>query len=459
MPPPRAVRVGMVGEAEGAGAALERLKSLVADAPAWRMLDRGLAADVVARHCDVLVVGGDPAPMATTIEDAIGVGAAVLVVGGTVRLLTKRHWRVARQVVEGEAAWARLAGILEAMLAAPHLPASVRDLHAGSRLRRFALWRTYRWVMNLLGRSRGGGGMPGAPTGYWLDLHEAADGLAGDFADRYRSSYVIVTVLAALALIAAVMGDSHLTPEMPTSVVEIVALLAIAALVWLNLRLAWRPRLIAFRLLAELCRKQSALALVGRSLPASRIARMTAGGDLAWVGWCFAGYVRGAPWPAGPLEGGALAAARDAAAAILLRGQAAYHEGRIEASRMRERRLVWLGNAAFVLTVVCVAAKLALLEVGEDYAAPAGVAAALLPVIAAAFFGLRAYSEFELLVRQSERTLATIADSERNLQDIDVDAPMASAYVGDVLEATAGEMLSEVEGWMELSSVKAVEAG
>lgn len=163
-------------------------------------------------------------------------------------------------------------------------------------------------------------------------MQQAADRLANGYADRYRSSYTIVLALAALAL-----GENA---GFWIAVPEVLALLGIVVLVRLNLRLNWRERLILCRLLAELCRKQGALGLLGRSLPASRIARMTDEGRTGWVGWRFAAAVRAAPLPAGTLAG----SSRDAAAVVLLRGQHACHAARIEAGWQQERRLVRIGT-------------------------------------------------------------------------------------------------------------------
>jgi hypothetical protein len=234
---------------------------------------------------------------------------------------------------------------------------------------------------------------------------------------------------------------------------------AIIVLVQANERYEWRSRMIACRLMAELCRKQAALSFLARSLPVARIARMTQAGDLGWVGWRFAGAVRAAPLPTGTLAGDSLAHARDAAAALLLRGQRDYHGARAEAGRRRGARLVRVGALAFLGTVVCVAIKLGLLIADSEWAETVGLVAALLPALAAAPFGLRAYAELELLVQESERMVALLDATAASLDRTDPSRPLASQYIGDVLEDTANAMLAEVDGWIAISRVKAVEAG
>lgn len=294
----------------------------------------------------------------------------------------------------------------------------------------------------------------------WASLLTAADRLANGYADRYRSSYTLVLLLAALALVAAVLGLwLGEAGGLWTAVPEAACLLGIAALVWVNTRMGWRQRLIECRLLAELCRKQAALAFLARSLPAQRIARLTGDGELGWVGRRFAAAVRAAPLPAGTLAGAGLAAARDAAAAVLLHGQHEYHALRIEAGERREHRLVRLGNVAFAVTVACVLVKVVMLAADVHGAETVGLFAALLPAGAAALFGFRAYAELDLLVQHSQGILDTLAAAQRSLDRTDTARPLASQHIGDVLEEAASAMLADVAGWVQLSRVKAVEAG
>ncbi len=427
------------------------------------------AARTVIRNCDLLVALGDArsVPLEAHVRQALGLGVPVwwLAPGAPPRLLLERGWHVSPGLApEGDAAWDGLRAQLDAALRPPEGGGPLLD----AQLRNSPIWHAHRAALDRLWRppaseAQSGtaqGGRAPAPPAYWVPLQQAADRLANGYADRYRSSYTIVLGLAALALAAAVLGlalGEH--GGAWAAAPEALALLGIVVLVQLNTRLDWRGQLILCRLLAELCRKQGALGLLGRSLPASRIARTTREGGTGWVGWRFAAAARAAPPPAGVLAGASLGAARDAAAAVLLGGQRAYHAARIEAGERRERRLVQLGTGAFGLTVACVAAKLALLPWRPGVAEGFGLAAALLPAFAAALFGFRAYAELELMVEQSGRTLAVLDAAQRSLDRTDTARPLASQHVGDVLEDAALAMLADVEGWVQVSRVKAVEAG
>lgn len=421
------------------------------------------AARTIIRNCDLLAALGDArgTPLESHVRQALGLGVPVwwAAPGQPPRLLLERGWHLAPgPALDGDAAWAGLRATLQAVLRRPEAEGPPLD----ARLKDHPVWHAHRAALNLLWRPPAAEAVAAAAPlpPYWAPLQAAADRLANGYADRYRSSYTVVLGLAALALVAAVLGlalGEH--GGFWTAAPEVLALLGIVVLVQFNTRLDWRGRLILCRLLAELCRKQGALGLLGRSLPVARIARMTNDGEMGWVGWRFAAAVRAAPLPAGVLAGASLASARDAAAAVLLGGQHAYHAARIEAGERRELRLVQLGTGAFYLTAACVAVKVVLLALHSDAAENAGLAAALLPAFAAALFGFRAYAELELMVQQSERMLGVLDAAQRSLDRTDTGQPLASQHVGDVLEDAAAAMLADVEGWVQVSRVKAVEAG
>jgi len=465
---------GLCADAQAVGWTVHTVAGLVRDGlPADALVLDGDLADpapaqeaaarTIIRNSDVVVAVGDArsAPLEAHVRQALGLGVPVwwLAPGQPARLLLERGWHLAPgPAPEGDAAWDGLRAILQPALRRPEVDGPSMDMQLPDRL----VWHAHRAAMALLWRPHAA--RPAAPPpvlpAYWAPMQEAADRLAAGYADRYRSSYTVVLALAAVALAAAVLGlalGEH--GGFWTAVPEVLCLLGIIVIVHLNTRLDWRGRLILFRLLAELCRKQGALGLLARSLPVSRIARMADEGEVGWVGWRFAAAVRAAPPPAGVLAGASLDAAQDAAAAVLLQGQHAYHTARIEAGRQRERRLVRIGTVVFYVTVACVVVKVGLLARYPGAAEHVGLAAALLPAFAAALFGFRAYAELELMVQQSERMLGVLDLAGRSLDRTDTARPLASQHVGDVLEDAAMAMLADVEGWVQVSRVKAVEAG
>lgn len=425
----------------------------------------GDATTVIVRNVDVLVAASEPAgPLAEPVAAALLLGVPVLCLSPRpLRLLTDRFWMLIHSpALVGDPAFSALRDHLAALLTPPSgpVPAALRQFEAGMRLSDRAVWRTHRAALNLLARTpRHATREPAPALGWWSPAYATADALANAYADRYRSSYTVVLVLAALALIVAVLGlrTAH---HWPVAITEALCLAGIVALVRANMRLDWRSRMIQCRLLAELCRKQAALAFVGRSLPAAGIAGLTRAGGLDWIGWRFAALVRAAPLPTSTAGDDSSAAARDASAAVLLQGQRSYHAARVALGRQREAALVLAGQVVFGCTVLFVLVKLGLLLAGQERGAEwAGLAAALLPAIAAAVFGFRAYAELELLVQHSERLVGVIEDAEASLARIDPAIAGAARAIGDVLEEAAVAMLADVGGWIQISRVKAVEAG
>ena len=347
------------------------------------------------------------------------------------------------------------------------------------------LWRTYARFMDRLASH-----LPSpseamlAPDGvienYWHALYIPADLLSQAYGDRYRSSYLLIFALAFVAVICAVFGLAFHAIALPFTMLELLVLAAIGGLVVGNHFLRWHERWIAYRLLSELCRKQQALAPLGWSLPNWEVDRLAVDGMLdepkaaaprhsgpprhvalprdAWVAWYFTAARRAAPLPEGAFTAAALRRARDVGES-LLREQDAYHESRRVRSTQAARRLGNLGDWLFILTLVAVAGKLALLRDGGAYTGGVGVICALLPAAAAGFVGIRAYAEFELLAHQSARMQAAMQAALAELDTLSLDRPLASQELGAEFYGVALSMLQDIAGWAQLFRMKKVEAG
>ena len=179
---------------------------------------------------------------------------------------------------------------------------------------------------------------------YWKSLYDPPDARANDYARRYRSAYVLVFALAAVAAVGAAVGLAFHQLGLPMALLEAVMLAGIFALVATNQERNWHERWIGYRLLAELCRKQQMLAQLGWSLPTAEVARLAAGPRgaaqrRAWIGWYFNAAMRAAPLPSGKLDAAAVACLRQAVSGCLVRGQAAYHEQRGRISHAAAKRL------------------------------------------------------------------------------------------------------------------------
>jgi hypothetical protein len=335
-------------------------------------------------------------------------------------------------------------------------------------------WRTYERFMNLLAPPPPGPGPAMLPPEgpietYWHDLYTPADSLSQIYGDRYRSSYVLIFALAFVAVICAVTGlASEKHAALPATAVELVVLALIGGLVVGNHFLRWHERWIAYRLLSELCRKQQVLAPLGWSLPNWEVDRLAAdeGVDLhgtalprdAWVAWYFTAARRAAPLPQGSFTDPVVRRAQSLGRSLLAE-QDAYHETRRVRSTRAARRLGFLGEAFFLLTLFAVAVKLGLLTADKPYTPVLGVLCALLPAASAGFVGIRAYAEFELLAHQSARMQVAMRAAVAELETLPLDRPLASQELGVELYAVALSMLQDITGWAQLFRMKTVETG
>lgn len=295
---------------------------------------------------------------------------------------------------------------------------------------------------------------------YWFDRYRPADVLAGDYARRYRSGYVWVFVLATFAVIfgAIALVFSLLHPEAifgPLSVIfalaELASLCLILGLVLFGIRRSWHEHSIEFRLLAELYRKQQALAPLGWTLrlPASDAAVTD---RAAWVAWLFAADQRAAPLPRGKL---AQAVQNSASLDGLIAEQCDYHTTRRSMAEAAAHTLARWGERLFAAVLFCVVAKLL---VGlPSLAVFFGLFATVLPAVSAASVGIRAYAELQLLAERSRYMVAELERAQDRIGRVDKRRYFASQDLGAEAGAVATLMLQDLEGWAQLFRVKGIE--
>jgi hypothetical protein len=338
------------------------------------------------------------------------------------------------------------------------------------------VWRAYgtlmRWASGPAKSSpqeptRPESGRPDDPAAaYWFDRYKPADARANDYSARYRSSYVWVFALGTAALLlgalAVFLGIVRAPDALTLTVVvvEAVTLVAIVVLVGLVLRLDWHERSIEYRLLAELCRKQQVLASLGWTLSISAVQRIAAADRPAWVAWLFAAFQRAAPIEHGELRTSPPQAAHKQALEDLIEEQLTYHKGRRERGRLAGETFVKLGAWSFAAVLVCVVLKFE--TTVHDWHKTAqffGLLATVLPGVSAAFFGIRAYAELELLAEQSRHMEAELTRAKARLERLGLTRPLASQDLGAEATAVAMLMLQDLEGWTRLFRVKVVEAG
>ena len=348
---------------------------------------------------------------------------------------------------------------------------------------------------------------------YWFDLYEPADERAGEYAKRYRSTYVWIFLLATSALLFGLFGTvlhalfdtgHQASPAFFWvflekaavffwTFLELVLLVSILGLVGIALRSDWHRRSIEYRLLAELCRKQQVLAPLGNavSLGAVRhivnrldsdLGRMKSTGKAsssagpqtanelplaggpdhaAWVAWLFAACQRAAPLPRGEVEKLLPEAVDKGLVEGLLEEQLQYHQGRCQMAGEASNTFEFFGVLTFFAVIVSVALKLFAIwrNWGSFLELLFGSLVIAFAAVSAAFVGIRSYAELQLLAEQSHHMLDELGQAKARLERIrkDVPRPMAFHDLGAEAQIIAILMLQDLEGWARLFRGKAIE--
>jgi len=165
--------------------------------------------------------------------------------------------------------------------------------------------------------------------------------------------------------------------------------------------------------------------------------------------------MRASPLPAGALTGDGLRAVRDALAETPAREQWSYHLKRGRLSIRAAEFLGYGGELLFLGSLAVVSAELALAPLSSCRIL--GLVAATAPAVSAAFVGIRAYAELELLAGQSARLAAQMRNAPQRIRSIDPACPLASQELGAAVYEVATTMLHDIEGWSQLFGVKVVE--
>jgi hypothetical protein len=310
-----------------------------------------------------------------------------------------------------------------------------------------------------------------AAARYWFDRHKPADARAVQYAARYRSAYVWVFFFGTFALAFGALSllFSLLHPTMAWlrnlaalfAFGELATLLLILALIWLGLRREWHERFIEYRLLAELYRKQQALAPLGWTLPIVAVRGVVEADRAAWVAWLFAAEDRAAPFPRGDLADAARGASRSGVLEGLILEQHRYHTARGKIAEAAGRTLARLGEYLFAAVLACVVLKLLFADelMHEGLAVLFAVLATVLPGVSAAFVGIRAYAELQLLAEQSYHMAAELERARGRLERLDPWRALVSQDIGAEAALVATLMLQDLDGWARLFRVKVMEPG
>jgi hypothetical protein len=317
----------------------------------------------------------------------------------------------------------------------------------------------------------------GPVANFWFDRYKLADVCAGEFAARYRLICVCIFILGAFAISIGVLAflsstwrtvipwlRGTLATLRDLSVVlafgEFAALVLILALITLGMRGHWRERSIAYRLLAELYRKQQVLAPLGWTLPVVGIrsfviAEPKPPDHTGWIAWLFAAEQRAAPFTRGFLAN----AVASTAVEELIDEQRLFHANRQKLAEVADSILRRCGVSLFVAALLGGAVKLLLANILNlpYWAALFGVVTIGLAGASAAVLGIRGCARPQRLAEQSRRLTTELERARQQVNHLKQQSPLASQDLGIEAVRAAMLMLEDLEGWARLCQMKIVE--
>ena len=81
----------------------------------------------------------------------------------------------------------------------------------------------------------------------------------------------------------------------------------------------------------------------------------------------------------------------------------------------------------------------------------------MLPGLSAAFIGIRAYAELQLLAEQSHHMAAELEQAYHRIERLNPNRVLVSQDIGSEAALVATLMLQDLDGWARLFRVKAME--
>ena len=334
------------------------------------------------------------------------------------------------------------------------------------------IWKTHAWIMKRLtgsGKRSGKGpvsasGATQAEQGYWHRLQSQAGRLAEVYAARYRSSYVLIILLAASSLIVGagvplLEGTAYQEHSWYFSGLECVLLSLTVWIFGLAASGNWHRKSIEYRLLAELFRKQKTLGALGWALPIAGVEHLADCEWLSWVAWLLAATQRASPFPQCEVDDEGRTQLRIQDLRALLLEQIEYHDRTEKNSVRAAERLEWLGSVLFLALGVLALAKFGVVfwREASGWMRAIELLGVVFASLSAAALALRSYAELQVLAEQSRTMKGDLKRALARTERIDPARALASQALGEEAAAVAALMLQDLEGWGRIFRGKLVE--
>ncbi|MCB1937043.1 MAG: DUF4231 domain-containing protein [Nitrosomonas sp.] len=305
-----------------------------------------------------------------------------------------------------------------------------------------------------------------------------ADRLANYYASIHRSTFVLIYLFGALALIAAVSAlvISKYWGEWGAIIfvmTELGLLAAIFGYYWKDHREKYHDRWLEYRCLAEFLRPMRYLSLLGRPYAISNfrdteeyLNREVIGHSAVGRSWLYI-YTetinRWSGFNACRLDADCKDGISDFIKTSWLNGQIHYHTYNDAAMRVLGRNLGRLSFRIFFATAFIVIVKLALLSLGvfnHSEIAHGFIAilfawlAAVLPMLATTAYAIRNHAEFDISAQRSLTMRAALICQRKRLKTAQTSRQMAAT-----LNEIATVTIRETTDWLEIYEVKESELG
>lgn len=276
----------------------------------------------------------------------------------------------------------------------------------------------------------------------YLQHFHWADALAMFYAGRYRSAFVLVYLLGALAVLVAFLGVH--SGYHPWFVVEVALILSILGITYLGRRQCWHERWLDYRLLAENLRQIQVLDLVGRVPSSFKVPAKMEVGDprRSWFNWYFRSLVRQAGMVSTRLDHPYLARYRQVLDESI-QTQMVYHDTNCRTHHAVHRRAHLVVQGLFYLAFV-----VALVHVGP--VEMVGLPRVFLDVLVVALPGFGGALGAILLHGEFDRVAARSRALRPRLEQLKADLTRAgttSRELGRIAEGFADLALAELMDW------------
>jgi hypothetical protein len=245
-----------------------------------------------------------------------------------------------------------------------------------------------------------------------------ADGLANSYAVRHRASFMATYLLGACAVLTAFLGYSRWEDLFK---LELLMIMIILAIVFVNRFRHWHDRWIDYRILAEWLRQMRFLHPFSRITPTLKVPAYLGEDDPGptWFNWYFRACVRQTGIPHAEVDADYVKACRELLLAAIA-DQEKYHGDKAKNLHLIHHGLHGLTLLAFATTLAACVLHIffehpAEALFGEHTALILTTLAIGAPAVGAALEGINHQGEFERMSRRSKAIKNRISDLARQI--------------------------------------------